>query len=333
MADVQVQGPPKKSKYAQNYERSQMSKYDAGYEHRDVYPKNMVPALNQLPTGLVPPDWPHSLEGFKDAMLSMGHGVAHGATLGLSDKVFGSDTKVESADKLGTAVGEALPLGEGYKLAKKGVGAAKAAFQAAGPAMEVAGPYVDMAARWLGGPVGVAHGIYTKIRRAKMLSAAAKAAQEAEAAKGLEEMAPSVLGGDREAFAQGMGATKKAPITEPSVPSQSPVEVPQAQPTEAMPAMTQPGTPAIDWQAKMMAQRAAQGRPMPGAGASALIGGFGGQPQPAPLSTNVSQAKMMILAGQKTGQSMEQVRQQMAAIYDPATLQFVFAALPNRLPQ
>lgn len=348
----QAKPKPKNSREA-NFQQSQVSSREQAFQESQIQDPTMgfgqnFSNINSMPQ---PANMGDAARQFGEALKGLGAGAAHGATFGLSDHVLGEVPNTPAGD-VGVGVGSMLPLGEGTKLVYQGVQKAGEAAKAMGPAMEVASPFIDLAARWIGGPVGIAHGVYTKFRRAKMLSEAAKAAQEAEAAKGLEEMAPSVLGGDRETFAQGMGAKKAPGISPEAAPSDmtgTGANVVSPNPPKPISEVandfnTQMGTAQVNKQAQiaqanqpssmgsLLSQNdpwAAKGRAL---GQGAFLGGFGQQPQ-APLSTNVAQAKMMILAGQKTGQDMAQVRAQMAAIYDPATLQFVFAALPNRLPQ
>jgi len=69
-------------------------------------------------------------------------------------------------------------------------------------------------------------------------------------------------------------------------------------------------------------------------GSSGLAGAMPMMPPMAPpLSNNVNQAKQMGIMGMSQGVPREALYQQLAQQYDKATLEFVFAALPNRLPQ
>jgi hypothetical protein len=54
---------------------------------------------------------------------------------------------------------------------------------------------------------------------------------------------------------------------------------------------------------------------------------------PAPLSHDVQQAKGQAISAVRSGVTGNALRQQLATMYDPATVEFVMAALPNRLPQ
>lgn len=55
--------------------------------------------------------------------------------------------------------------------------------------------------------------------------------------------------------------------------------------------------------------------------------------QPVPLSSNVTEAKGVALQALRVGAPMAALRSQLATTYDSATVEFVLAALPNRLPQ
>lgn len=71
--------------------------------------------------------------------------------------------------------------------------------------------------------------------------------------------------------------------------------------------------------------------------ATPFLGGFSpemdAQPAPPQLSTDTGQAKMQSMMALKQGLPRAAVEQQLRSQYDPATVAFVLAALPNRLPQ
>jgi hypothetical protein len=63
------------------------------------------------------------------------------------------------------------------------------------------------------------------------------------------------------------------------------------------------------------------------------LGAVGAALAPPPLSNDTSAARQTALQGMQQGQGTSQLRQQLAMVYDSPTVEFVLAALPNRLPQ